>query len=310
MIVTHSHPDHFGGAGRLRKEAGAELIAHQAFTTWSLRAAAARRSPRREAERLEQQAIDEAAHYHGPSARRAADPRRRRRTIALDEITTETQRQSVPVGRHHAVGRQQAPAAAAQAPDDDPRHAAAVRAAATRRGACATGRRSGSPAATGSRSTRRATRSTTSASTTRSTACCSRATTCCRRSRRTSPASGQGDALNSYLATLDLVAALDGVQLGLPAHGHPFDDVPGRVEAIKEHHFERMEKLRDASLAIGPADVVRAVARGVPRAALGRHGRERDVRPPRAPAPLRRGRALGRRTACLDVYRAAPRPSR
>ena len=46
------------------------------------------------------------------------------------------------------------------------------------------------------------------------------------------------------------------MKLGLPAHGHPFTDVPGRVEAIKEHHFERMEKLRDASLAIGPADVV------------------------------------------------------
>ena len=57
--------------------------------------------------------------------------------------------------------------------------------------------------------------------------------------------SGQGDALHSYLATLDLVASLDGVKLGLPAHGHPFDDVPGRVDAIKEHHYERMEKLRD-----------------------------------------------------------------
>ena len=68
--------------------------------------------------------------------------------------------------------------------------------------------------------------------------------------------SGQGDALHSYLATLDLVAALDGVKLGLPAHGHPFTVVPGRVEAIKAHHFERMEKLRAASLAIGPADVV------------------------------------------------------
>ena len=37
------------------------------------------------------------------------------------------------------------------------------------------------------------------------------------------------DALHSYIQTLDLVAALDGVKLGLPAHGHPFDDVPGRV---------------------------------------------------------------------------------
>jgi glyoxylase-like metal-dependent hydrolase (beta-lactamase superfamily II) len=67
--------------------------------------------------------------------------------------------------------------------------------------------------------------------------------------------SGQGDALHSYLATLDLVASLDGVKLGLPAHGHPFEDVPGRVDAIKEHHYERMEKLRAASLAIGPASV-------------------------------------------------------
>ena len=63
------------------------------------------------------------------------------------------------------------------------------------------------------------------------------------------------DSLKSYLATLDLVAQLDGVQLGLPAHGHPFDDVPGRVAAIKEHHEERMELLRQASLGLGPASV-------------------------------------------------------
>jgi glyoxylase-like metal-dependent hydrolase (beta-lactamase superfamily II) len=63
------------------------------------------------------------------------------------------------------------------------------------------------------------------------------------------------DALKSYIQTLDLVAALDGVRLGLPAHGHPFDDVPGRVDAIKLHHEERMELLRDASLALGPATV-------------------------------------------------------
>jgi glyoxylase-like metal-dependent hydrolase (beta-lactamase superfamily II) len=63
------------------------------------------------------------------------------------------------------------------------------------------------------------------------------------------------DALKSYIQTLDLVAALDGVKMGLPAHGHPFDDVPGRVEAIKEHHEERMELLTRASEAIGPATV-------------------------------------------------------
>jgi glyoxylase-like metal-dependent hydrolase (beta-lactamase superfamily II) len=63
------------------------------------------------------------------------------------------------------------------------------------------------------------------------------------------------DALRSYIATLDLVAQLPGVRLGLPAHGHPFDDVPGRVDAIKRHHVERMQLLRDVSGAIGPASV-------------------------------------------------------
>lgn len=30
-IVTHSHPDHFGGAGKLRREAGAAIVTHRAF---------------------------------------------------------------------------------------------------------------------------------------------------------------------------------------------------------------------------------------------------------------------------------------
>ena len=34
VIVTHSHPDHFGGAGRLRDETGAEVVGHRSFSTW------------------------------------------------------------------------------------------------------------------------------------------------------------------------------------------------------------------------------------------------------------------------------------
>lgn len=30
-IVTHSHPDHFGGAGKLRREAGTAIVTHRAF---------------------------------------------------------------------------------------------------------------------------------------------------------------------------------------------------------------------------------------------------------------------------------------
>ena len=30
-IVTHSHPDHFGGSAQLREEAGAEVLTHESF---------------------------------------------------------------------------------------------------------------------------------------------------------------------------------------------------------------------------------------------------------------------------------------
>ncbi len=57
----------------------------------------------------------------------------------------------------------------------------------------------------------------------------------------------EGDPLRAYLDSLDRVAAFEGVTQVLPAHGHPFTDLPGRVEAIKEHHAERLEMLRAAS---------------------------------------------------------------
>lgn len=34
VVVTHSHPDHFGQAGRLRKVAGAEIVTHRSFRTF------------------------------------------------------------------------------------------------------------------------------------------------------------------------------------------------------------------------------------------------------------------------------------
>jgi glyoxylase-like metal-dependent hydrolase (beta-lactamase superfamily II) len=33
VVVTHSHPDHFGGAMRLRQESGAEIVTHESFRT-------------------------------------------------------------------------------------------------------------------------------------------------------------------------------------------------------------------------------------------------------------------------------------
>lgn len=64
------------------------------------------------------------------------------------------------------------------------------------------------------------------------------------------------DPLGLFFESLDKVAALDNVQQVLPAHGHPFADMVDRVESIKEHHLERLETLRRASKEIGaPASV-------------------------------------------------------
>jgi glyoxylase-like metal-dependent hydrolase (beta-lactamase superfamily II) len=34
VLVTHSHPDHFGGSGQLANETGADVLAHSAFAPW------------------------------------------------------------------------------------------------------------------------------------------------------------------------------------------------------------------------------------------------------------------------------------
>ena len=69
---------------------------------------------------------------------------------------------------------------------------------------------------------------------------------------------GQGggpDPLSDYVAALDRVGRLPDVQLALPAHGHPFSDVAARVTAIKQHHRERLGQIRRIGAAIGLAPV-------------------------------------------------------
>ena len=63
------------------------------------------------------------------------------------------------------------------------------------------------------------------------------------------------DPLKGFVDSLDKVAALPDVKRVLPAHGHPFDDVAKRCDEIKEHHEERIDKLREVSASIGPASV-------------------------------------------------------
>jgi len=63
------------------------------------------------------------------------------------------------------------------------------------------------------------------------------------------------DPLTDFFASLDKVSDLHGVTRVLPAHGHPFDDLTGRVKDIHRHHEERLGRLRDAVERLGEAPV-------------------------------------------------------
>ena len=68
--------------------------------------------------------------------------------------------------------------------------------------------------------------------------------------------SRQPDPLAQFLASLERVGALTGVRLVLPAHGHPFTDLAGRAATIQQHHEDRLERLRKASIELArPATV-------------------------------------------------------
>ena len=63
------------------------------------------------------------------------------------------------------------------------------------------------------------------------------------------------DPLQQFFYALDRVGEISGVHEVLPAHGHPFEELAKRTDAIKRHHLERLEKLRQISNEIGPATV-------------------------------------------------------
>jgi glyoxylase-like metal-dependent hydrolase (beta-lactamase superfamily II) len=63
------------------------------------------------------------------------------------------------------------------------------------------------------------------------------------------------DPLKSFFYSLDRVGEISDVDLALPAHGHPFQDLKGRAASIKAHHYERLDELRKIAKEIGTADV-------------------------------------------------------
>jgi glyoxylase-like metal-dependent hydrolase (beta-lactamase superfamily II) len=71
------------------------------------------------------------------------------------------------------------------------------------------------------------------------------------------PAEPMANPLHDYLACLDGFAHLPDDTLVLPAHGFPYRGLHGRIAAIRAHHEERLDVLREAMA--GRADVLCAV---------------------------------------------------
>jgi glyoxylase-like metal-dependent hydrolase (beta-lactamase superfamily II) len=64
------------------------------------------------------------------------------------------------------------------------------------------------------------------------------------------------DPLLSFFDSLDRVGEISAINRVLPAHGHPFNDLRERTDAIKRHHYERLERIREISQGYGrPASV-------------------------------------------------------
>lgn len=67
--------------------------------------------------------------------------------------------------------------------------------------------------------------------------------------------SERADPLQAFYDSLADVAQMQGVQRCLPAHGHPFADLSARAQAIRRHHDERLTRIQEISRRLGPASV-------------------------------------------------------
>ncbi len=63
------------------------------------------------------------------------------------------------------------------------------------------------------------------------------------------------DPLATFFHSLERMKELPGLRQVLPAHGHPFTDVAGRVDDIISHHGERLDTIRKAGDHLGSGTV-------------------------------------------------------
>ncbi len=228
VIVTHSHPDHFGGAGRLARESGAQVVAHRSFRFGVVEAAAQdaevsvddlAAAAEAESDELQRRILDGWKHRTPWGGQHPRPPFRMRmrwriaRWLGNAFVPTVTKPvradEVLRVGGREWVVRHTPGHTEDHICLHDPADGIFL---------------SGDhvlPSIT----------------------------------PHISGLALSKDPLATFFASLDQAAAVPDVKLVLPAHGHPFTDLPGRCEAIKQHHYDRLDIVRRIGRELGPATV-------------------------------------------------------
>ena len=227
-VVTHSHPDHYGGSHQLREETGAELLTHTAFTP-SPAADDANADIDLELLELDSEALVEL--WKAKLADRGSTPWGTRRAPPPDEAI----RLFIQSNAEGQVPRFRVPEPTIRVADSDP-----VRLAGRDWFAVHTPGHTvdhlclWDPAEGVLLSGDHVLPTITP---------------------HIAGSTDLDDPLAAFFDSLARVGAFEGVKVCLPAHGHPFTDLRGRTDSIRRHHIERLDILRAAATELGDAPV-------------------------------------------------------
>ena len=217
VVVTHSHPDHFGGAMRLHHDAGADIVTHESFRTLFDLADA---DDHEDSERLDVNSADDRAAamerwFSKPSPwggrRGGPSPEflERIRSSGTEGGAFATPRPTIPLVDGQTIELARREWVAMHTPGHTFDHLCLYD---PEFGVVLTGDHV-LPSIT----------------------------------PHISGMTPHGDPLALFFDSLRRMADIADVSIALPAHGHPFTDLGGRAEHIIEHHEERLDIIRTAS---------------------------------------------------------------